>query len=421
MKKSWLVITLLLCALMVFSVSAAELSGEITYWAMWTEAEPQADVTREAIAAFQRANPGVKVNVQWSGRDIRQIIKPALDAGQNIDIFEQDAEWLVNNLGPDYFLPLDAYYDQVYAVTEGQTFEETIIPAILGVFDDYVDGAGQYLVPNQPWLVAVFYDKAAFEQAGIDFIPTTWDEFLDACAKLKAIGIPALTVDDAYVDLLIGQYLAQLKGQDWVIELVTDSTGQMWRDPAVLQFAKAFEELAAKGYISPRAASNIFPAGQMEVALGQAAMYLNGSWFPNEVANVTGPDYDWGVMAFPNVPNAVYDNTIMMFGAQAYAINKNSTNPDAAFEFLTYIVSKDIQGRFSDEVLSMPATLDTRWPDILADAQAIFEAATQNILWGGGVWDAGDLTPIIFAEFTKLIGGSVTAEQFIDNLVAAYN
>ena len=40
---------------------------------------------------------------------------------------------------------------------------------------------------------------------------------------------------------------------------------------------------------------SVWPAGQnTELALGTAAMYLNGSWLPNEVKDMAGPDFHWG-------------------------------------------------------------------------------------------------------------------------------
>ena len=57
-----------------------------------------------------------------------------------------------------------------------------------------------------------------------------------------------------------------------------------WDDPSVLAVAKAYEDFAKKGYFSESIASNVWPAGQnQELAAGTAAIYLNGSWLPNEV------------------------------------------------------------------------------------------------------------------------------------------
>ena len=56
-----------------------------------------------------------------------------------------------------------------------------------------------------------------------------------------------------------GYYLAKLKGDDWVFELVNDATKAMWDDPACLEAAKAIQELADKGYYAANVASNKFP------------------------------------------------------------------------------------------------------------------------------------------------------------------
>ena len=61
----------------------------IVYWSMWEEDEPQADVIREAAEAYEEAT-GISVEIQWKGRGIRSLIEPALDAGEQIDLFDDD-------------------------------------------------------------------------------------------------------------------------------------------------------------------------------------------------------------------------------------------------------------------------------------------------------------------------------------------
>ena len=51
-------------------------------------------------------------------------------------------------------------------------------------------------------------------------------------------------------------------------------------------------------FMSPQTATNKYPAGQQEFALGEAAMYLNASWMPAEVAETAGEDFPWGFFAF---------------------------------------------------------------------------------------------------------------------------
>ncbi len=43
----------------------------LTYWSMWNSTEPQAIAIQEAIDAYT-AETGIKVEVQWNGRDTQQ-------------------------------------------------------------------------------------------------------------------------------------------------------------------------------------------------------------------------------------------------------------------------------------------------------------------------------------------------------------
>jgi len=398
---------------------AVELSGDVVYWSMYNETEPNAEVIKTAIENFKAANPEVNVTVQWNGREVRQILKAALDAGESIDIYENDPRWLATNIGTDYALNLDDYYAKTYAATDGEVLKDIMIPALVTQISSLSEDQGLFYVPNQAYVVSWYYGKSVFQNAGISEVPQTWAEFLDVCEKIKIAGVAPITVDDVYMDILMGGYLGLLKGEEWVSQLMQDKTGAMWEDPAVTQFAEAFEELYNKGYFSANVAGNKYPAGQQELALEQAGMNLNGSWLPNELVGTTGPDYEWGEFTFPSIPNATEDNTVIVFGSNGYAINKNSENADAAFELITYIVNKETQGDFADIALCMPVTIDTTWPEAIADVKPIFEGATGCFSWGSGIWDGGDFASIVLNEFVKLISGGVTADEFVTNMEAA--
>ena len=62
----------------------------LSYWAQWSENETQAQVLKAAIARFEENNPGCKVEVNWAGRDVRDILRSSIDSGNKIDIVEGD-------------------------------------------------------------------------------------------------------------------------------------------------------------------------------------------------------------------------------------------------------------------------------------------------------------------------------------------
>ena len=68
-----------------------------------------------------------------------------------------------------------------------------------------------------------------------------------------------------------------------------------------LQMAQDIEELASNGYYSEMVGSNVWPAGQnTELALGTAAMYLNGLLVTKRSKSRWQVlDFHWGCFAYP--------------------------------------------------------------------------------------------------------------------------
>lgn len=135
---------------------------ELTYWSMWTNAEPQGKVIQEAVDAFQEQT-GAKVTIEWKGRDIKNILSSSLEAEENIDLFEDDYNRIANNY-KDYVVDLtemaDAagYADQSFAVFNDQAKEWAgFLPC----------------VTEQPQVGGIFYNQDLFEEAGITETPAT--------------------------------------------------------------------------------------------------------------------------------------------------------------------------------------------------------------------------------------------------------
>ena len=187
-----------------------ELSGELTYWSIWNDTEPQGEAWQEIINGFMDKYPNVKVNVQWCGRDNKKILKPALEGGEVIDIFEYPLEIDLN----EYILDLSPYVDTAYDTTGGKTFRETLLPSLLTTPQD-MTGRSDIIpaIGYKPWISVFMYNGTVFEEAGVTEEPKTWEELDAACAKIKEAGYSPITFDDAYASWLPGMYLARAKGR----------------------------------------------------------------------------------------------------------------------------------------------------------------------------------------------------------------
>lgn len=397
-----------LCAAMVGTMVAPVTTVQaaddtIVYWSMWESTEPQGQAIQEAVDAYM-AETGVKVDLQFKGRTgNREALQPALDGGTQIDMFDEDID-RVNGMYADYLMDLEE-------LAKGNDYEATANPALMAACRE-VGGGTLKTIPYQPNIFAFFYNKALFEQAGIEKEPATWAEFLDVCQKLKDAGITPMTMDDAYATCVIGYHLARLVGEERVKEIVNNGE---WDDPAVLQMAKDIEDLATKGYFSEMVGSNVWPAGQnSELAVGTAAMYLNGSWLPNEVKAMTGPDFQWGCFAYPAVENGVNGPETNNFGAQVFGINKDSKMSKEAFDLITYITKGEYDKKLADLSVGIPSdTTNTEWPEMVACAKPAMDASTARFTWACGVESNVDMTPVIKENFIKLMAGSMTADDFV--------
>lgn len=406
MKKKLL--SAVLCGAMVgtmFAPAATVQAADDTlvYWSMWESTEPQGQAIQEAVDAYT-AETGVKVDLQFKGRTgNREALQPALDGGTQIDIFDEDID-RVNSMYAKYLLDLEDLIKET-------GYEETAIPGLMAACRD-AGGGTLKTIPYQPNVFAFFYNKDLFEQAGVEKEPTTWAEFLDVCQKLKDAGITPMTMDDAYATSVIGYHLARLVGEEKVVEIVTEGK---WDDPAVLQMAQDIEELAKNGYYSEMVGSNVWPAGQnTELALGTAAMYLNGSWLPNEVKDMAGEDFKWGCFAYPELENGANGIETNNFGAQVFGINKDTKMPKEAFDLVKFITTGEYDAKLAEMSVGIPAdTTNTEWPAMVECAKPVIEQSTGRFTWAAGVETNVDMTPVIKENFIKLMAGTLTADDFV--------
>lgn len=275
-------------------------------------------------------------------------------------------------------------------------------------------------IPYQPNVFNIFYNKAIFEEAGVTEAPKTWEEFLAACEKIKAAGYVPLTSDDAYIVTNFGYHLARYIGEEGVTKVVKE--GLFAEEPAVLKVAQAYEELYTKGYLSPTMGSNVWPSAQInELGLDEAAMYLNGSWLPNEILGTTGPEFQWGCMAYPAVDGGVDGTEAANYGAQVFAINKDSQVSKEAFDLIMYFVKGEFDAKLSKESVGIPAdTTNEEWPAMLAGVKDVLATLTTRYSWSAGAEANADMTPAIKENMQKLVSGSVDAQGFVDALEAAF-
>lgn len=381
---------------------------KLVYWSNWEATEPQGVVIAQAVKAFEKET-GATVDLQFKGRKgIKEGLIPALDADQQVDLF--DGAQNKSNYGERILCLEDMVKEHDY--------EKDTNPALMTLSRSYYDDGKLYEIPYQMKANGYMYNKALFEKAGITTVPKTWDEFVQACQKLKDAGITPLTTDDAYAMQAFGMHLARLIGDDEVKKVVNEGT---WDRPEVLKTAQAFADLASKGYFSAQVGSNVWPTGQnTELATGLAAMYCVGTYVVNETKNITGPDFQWGFFGYPELPDGINGEEAMVLGNQSFAITNKCQNPEAAFALIEMLTRGEWDAKLSEESLAIPADKNnTSWPEQLADAKPYMDNCTEIFATSGGLENNPDITPALKENLMKLYAGNCTAQEFVDNMLAA--
>lgn len=399
--------------LIVILTAASAVFGEgktIVYWSMWSESEPQAKVIKEAVEAYE-AESGNTVDLQFKGRSgIREGLQAALDAGTVIDLFDEDIDRVNVQWG--------AYTMDLEELVASTGYEETAIAGLMSAARE-VAGGTLKSIPYQPNLFEIFYNVDIFTEAGVESVPTTWEEFIAVSEKIAEAGYIPFTTDDAYVPTNFGYQLARYLGVEGVEKVVNEG---LWAEtPEVLLAAQDYATLAEKGLLSETFGTAAWPTNQNgEFALGDAAMYLNGSWLPNEVKELTGDDFNWGCFAYPEVPNGATGLDAANFGAQVLAINAKSEVAEEAFAIITKITKGEYDAELSIESVGIPAdTTNTEWPEKLASVKPVMDSLSVRFPWAAGIEANADMTPIIKENFQKLCAGQIDAQTFVDNLEAA--
>ena len=99
-------------------------------------------------------------------------------------------------------------------------------------------------------------------------------------------------------------------------------------------------------------------------------------------------NFKWGCFSYPAVEGGVDGTNASNYGAQVFAINKNSKNAEAAFQLICKITKGEFDQVLAEESNGIPAdTTNTEWPAMVQCAQPVMEQLTVRYPWAAGAED----------------------------------
>jgi raffinose/stachyose/melibiose transport system substrate-binding protein len=152
-----------------------------------------------------------------------------------------------------------------------------------------------YAYSPDAWIGGVFYNKALFEQAGIAEEPKTWGEFVDACAKLKELGVEpymddADNVHNLAQDLYQCTVISQTPDADQQINNGEATYVQYYTEP----MKTWYEDMIASGLYSPASLGMNSDQVIDMFANGQVAMIHGGPWTVATIES-KNPDLEYDI------------------------------------------------------------------------------------------------------------------------------
>ena len=328
---------------------------ELTFWHGYTEAD--GDVLEQIVADFNADNPDIEISTEinpWAVID--DTLLPSLSAGTGPDIVAMPAERLPVYADRGAFAPLDDFYADsanAAAVVDGGVEMVTVNGSAYGVPTGFVP-------------LAVYYNQALFDEAGITEIPQTWDEWVAVSEQLtideNGDGTPeqygVILPDHATVGNGLWPSLFYGNGG----QIVENGDTAVIDSPENAETLAFWRDAVVGSQISPTGVDGIEADGIF--SSGRAAMTIGGPWMVFIAAD-NGIDY--GIAAIPAGPEQQAAAAIGV--SMAITVQEDEARQAAAEEFFAY---------FLNDENAVAWSLGSGWPPLRSDIapDAVAENAT---------------------------------------------
>jgi len=345
--KSRLLVLVMIVSLVLTACGGAQAPADknapVTISMMMWGDPAELDVWNQIVADFHQANPNITVKVDVSDWDSYWTkLKTMLSAGTPPDVFTMDAP-----LYPDYqsrgvLLNLQPYLDKNPDMLNG------VYPQTL---EAYKTPDGMFGLPRDFQTIVLFYNKDMFDAAGVAYPTADWtyDDLREAAKKLAkdTNGDGKIDQFGFYSDLwdmeLIWSEAIWAYGGDIIN---ADHTQTLIGEPKAREAWQLFHDMMFVDKSWPNSTTAGEYGGDPFLA-GVAAMTTIGHWAVPGYAEV---NFKWDVAPMPKGPAGQATSV----NSAGFVIGKSSKNPEAAFEFLKYVLSEPAQKRLAELGFALP-------------------------------------------------------------------
>ena len=402
MKK---IVSLLLTLAVALSLAGAAFAEEpvtITY-ATFSASGAQEETLKKMVEVFEEKNPDIKVDVQLTGYDdYFTKLATTVGGGNAPDVFEMNMEnFLV-------YMLRGACAD-LTGLVDPASYSEGTLSAVSS------DGK-LYAVPMSFSTCVLFYNKALFDQAGLEYPDDTWTwtEAQAAAEKIRALG------DDIwgyYQPVSYNEFYKSVKGNGGSL-LNEDYTAFTVNTPENVAVLEAMlTRVRGEDRVMPNA-EDMAGRGDWDLfSEGKLGMLVTGIWGFQTFADQC--DFDWDITVEPG-----FKDKSTFFFANVNCVSTESDKQEAAARFVDAMGSDpDIVQLRLDASWELPTRADqtklTQYLDVTPpdNRPAVFDSMDYAVA-PPALLEQGAVSEIIGNVLGTLETNDMTAQEALDEIQA---
>lgn len=244
-----------------------------------------------------------------------------------------------------------------------------------------------YGIPTALNSLGIIYNEDVLKEAGIEKMPTSLEEMVEACEKIKknTDAIPFYTNYNNTLGVW-GGALTSYGGENYRKDTLDKGTAFESGQP-IRQVMDLFYALTSKGLTEEDPITGDYGKSQQMLADGKVAMFMMGSQELVEIREMAKNKESIKIAPFPVKFNG---ETTIAFGApEVVGINKNSENKETAKAFLEFISSSE--SGYAENLAGLSPKIDS------LDKEQLTALKNHNV-----VLTAPQVDPEVDMQYTKI-------------------
>ena len=341
----------LTCTLKAAVAAATLLAGTASAqteieWLQWFAAENTTGFYEALAEEFEATHPDIKVKLvtQPFGK-VRESIVTDSAIGVGSDVLGLNMPWTAEFMKIGLLEPLDNYL----ARDTNSFATEDLVQAPIGKIEGHT-----WMVPLNAFPFVMHVNMQLVEQAGFDAPPSTWDELREQAIEIAAlgegtsgIGLPFSSQPPANGPILTFLPLLYTNGGR-----IMDGTTPNFDNPKVVETLHFLNDLNKAGAIAPGISSRTGGVDLEEFIAGRTGFLISPGVHAQAIEG-RNADLDYVAAAVPNNGTEAYRVHGWELG-----LSSASRNKDEAWEFINFLLSKDVNARVAAASNALPGNLE---------------------------------------------------------------